>query len=213
MKAGSQVKANNTCTVTVKSDYQSRQLIRKAHRVGARVFVTGCYSELNKESVQSMKGVEAVVNNTNKLSIISKLSNKTIDASSCFTAIAKSRFFLKIQDGCDYSCSYCAIPKARGTSRCISPDTVVRQAVEAVSSGYNEIVLTGIHLGTYGLGLKPKVTLSELIKTILKQTTIMRIRLSSVGVCEIDDELLDLLTDKSKRTIWMVHAQGQPVIT
>ncbi len=79
-----------------------------------------------------------------------------------------------------------------------------------------KIVLTGIHLGTYGLGLKPKVTLSELIKTILKQTTIMRIRLSSVGVCEIceiDDELLDLLTDKSKRTIWMVHAQGQPVIT
>lgn len=88
MKAGSQVKANNTCTVTAKSDYQSRQLIRRAHRVG-RVFVTGCYSDFNKESVQSMKGVEAIVNNTNKLSIISKLSNKTIDASSCFTAATK----------------------------------------------------------------------------------------------------------------------------
>lgn len=80
-------------------------------------------------------------------------------------------------------------------------------------SSNKKIVLTGIYLGTYGLCLKPKVTLSELIKTILKQTTIMRIRLSSVGVCEIDDELLDLLTDKSKRIIWMVHAQGQPVIT
>ncbi len=89
MKAGSQVKANNTCTVTAKSDYQSRQLIRRAHRVGARVFVTGCYSELNKESMQSMKGVEAVVNNSNKLSIISKLSNKTIDASSCFSTATK----------------------------------------------------------------------------------------------------------------------------
>lgn len=186
----------NTCTVTAKSDYQSRQLIRRAYRAGARVFVTGCYSELNKESVQSMKGVEAIVNNTNKLNIISKLSNKTIDASSCFPTASKSRFFLKIQDGCNYSCTYCTIPKARGASKSIIPDTVVRQAGEAVSSGYNEIVLTGIHLGTYGLDLKPKVTLSQVIKTILKQTTIMRIRLSSIEVSEIDDELLDLLTDK-----------------
>ncbi len=162
----------NTCTVTAKSDCQSRQLIRKAHRAGARVFVTGCYSELNKESVQSIKGVEAIVNNTNKLSIIGRLSNKTIDASSCLTTIAKSRFFLKIQDGCNYSCSYCAIPKARGASKSIIPDTVISGAVGAVSSGYNEIVLTGIHLGTYGVDLKPKVTLSKLIETILKQTTI-----------------------------------------
>ncbi|MDI6744843.1 MAG: tRNA (N(6)-L-threonylcarbamoyladenosine(37)-C(2))-methylthiotransferase MtaB [Thermodesulfovibrionales bacterium] len=186
----------NTCTVTAKSDYQSRQLIRRASRAGARVFVTGCYSELNKESVQSMKGVEAIVNNTNKLSVISKLSNKTIDASSCFPTASKSRFFLKIQDGCNYSCSYCAIPKARGASKSIIPDAVVRQAVKAVSAGFNEIVLTGIHLGTYGIDLKPKVKLSELLETILKQTTIMRIRLSSIEVREIDDELLDLLTDK-----------------
>lgn len=186
----------NTCTVTAKSDCQSRQLIRKAHRAGARVFVTGCYSELNKESVQSIKGVEAIVNNTNKLSIIGRLSNKTIDASSCLTTIAKSRFFLKIQDGCNYSCSYCAIPKARGASKSIIPDTVISGAVGAVSSGYNEIVLTGIHLGTYGVDLKPKVTLSKLIETILKQTTIKRMRLSSIEVREIDDELLDLLTDK-----------------
>jgi len=186
----------NTCTVTAKSDYQSRQLIRRAYRAGARVFVTGCYSELNKESVQSMKGVEAIVNNTNKLSIISKLSNKTIDAFSCFPTASKSRFFLKIQDGCNYSCTYCTIPKARGASKSIIPDIVVRQAGEAVSSGYNEIVLTGIHLGTYGIDLKPKVKLSELIKTILKQTTIMRIRLSSIEVSEIDDELLNLLADK-----------------
>lgn len=186
----------NTCTVTAKSDYQSRQLIRRAYRAGARVFVTGCYAELNKESVQSMKGVEAIVNNTNKLSIISKLSNKTIDVSSYFPSASKSRFFLKIQDGCNYSCTYCTIPKARGASKSITPDTVVRQAGEAASSGYNEIVLTGIHLGTYGLDLTPKVKLSELIKTILKQTTIMRIRLSSIEVSEIDDELLDLLTDK-----------------
>ncbi|WP_176230599.1 radical SAM protein, partial [Candidatus Hakubella thermalkaliphila] len=109
----------------------------------------------------------------------------------------KSRFFRKIQDGCNYSCSYCTIPKARGASKSIIPDTVVRQAVEAVSSGYKEIVLTGIHLGAYGLDLKPKVKLSKLIETILKQPTITRIRLSSLEIREIDDGLPDLLTDKS----------------
>jgi len=186
----------NTCTVTAKSDCQSRQLIRRAHRAGARVLVTGCYSELNKESVQSMQGVEEIINNANKLSIINKLSDKTTDVSSALSGASKSRFFLKIQDGCDYSCSYCTIPKARGASKSVSPDTVVRQAAEAVSAGFNEIVLTGIHLGAYGLDLKHKVTLSELVETILKQTTISRLRISSIEVREIDDRLLDLLTDR-----------------
>lgn len=185
----------NTCTVTAKSDYHSRQMIRRAGRAGARVFVTGCYSELNKEPVQSMNRVEEIVSNADKLGIVNKLSGKAIDISSCFPS-AKSRFFLKIQDGCNYSCSYCAIPKARGASKSINPDNVIRQAYEAVLSGYNEIVLTGIHLGAYGLDLKPKVKLSELIVTILKQIEINRIRLSSLEVREIDDELFDLLSDR-----------------
>lgn len=129
-----------------------------------------------------MMGVEAIVDRTNKIIIIKKLSTKTIDNTLCFPTETRSRFFLKIQDGCDCSCIYCTIPKARGASKSIISDTVVRQAVEAVSSGYNEIVLTGIHLGNYSLGLKHKVKLPEFIETILKQMIIMRIRLSSIEV-------------------------------
>jgi threonylcarbamoyladenosine tRNA methylthiotransferase MtaB len=186
----------NTCTVTSKSDYQSRQLIRKAQRVGARVIVTGCYSELNKDFVKSMAGVEDVIENDKKLNIINKLSDLTATNSLCLQSKSRCRLFIKIQDGCNYSCSYCTIPMARGRSRSIDPDTIVDQVNEAVYSGYNEIVLTGIHLGIYGHDLKHKVKLSDLLITILNKTKINRIRLSSLEVKEIDDGLLDLFTDK-----------------
>lgn len=186
----------NTCTVTSKSDYQSRQLIRRAHRVGARVFVTGCYSELNRENVKSMEGVEEIVDNDNKLSIINRLTGKNISSSLYFSAERRSRLFIKIQDGCNSSCSYCVIPKARGVSKSVNPEEVIQQVSKAVSSGYNEIVLTGIHLGTYGHDLKPKVTLSSLLVTLLKKTKISRIRLSSLEVREIDDELVEIFSDK-----------------
>lgn len=185
----------NTCTVTSKSDYQSRQLIRKAYRVGARVFVTGCYSELNRENVKSMEGVEEIIDNDNKLSIINMLTGKNVSSSLYFSAGGRSRLFIKIQDGCNYSCSYCAIPKARGISKSVNPEVVVEQAGNAVSIGYNEIVLTGIHLGTYGYDLEYKVKLSNLLRTLLKKTKIKRIRLSSLEVREIDDELLELFRD------------------
>lgn len=196
----------NTCTVTSKSDYRSRQLIRRAQRAGARVFVTGCYSELNRDSVRTMKGVEEIIENSNKLNIISNIIGKDTDALLARTTESvhepnktfkkRSRLFIKIQDGCNYSCSYCVIPRARGASKSETPEIVVQKVEEAVSLGYNEIVLTGIHLGTYGCDLKPKVKLSKLLTTILKKTKIKRIRLSSLEVRELDDELLELLGDK-----------------
>ncbi|MBI4684178.1 MAG: tRNA (N(6)-L-threonylcarbamoyladenosine(37)-C(2))-methylthiotransferase MtaB [Nitrospirae bacterium] len=188
----------NTCTVTSKSDYQSRQLIRKAHRAGSRIIVTGCYSELNKMKTESMEGVQSIISNSDKLNIIKKLIGTTTDnalyLNICYQK--RSRFFIKIQDGCNYSCSYCAIPRARGRSISIEPAVVISQINDAVSNGFNEVVLTGIHLGCYGIDLKHKVKLSDLIKTILKKTTIRRIRLSSLEVKEVDNELLDLFIDK-----------------
>lgn len=186
----------NTCTVTSKSDYQSRQLIRRANRAGARVFVTGCYSELNSGFVKSMGGVEEIIPNDNKLRIINKLSGTSVLSSSFFPAPNRSRYFIKIQDGCNNSCSYCAIPKARGASKSIIPELIIEQINKAVSSGYNEIILTGIHLGTYGYDLQRKVILSGLLSSILKETRINRVRLSSLEVSEIEDDLLDLLTDE-----------------
>jgi len=185
----------NTCTVTAKSDYQSRQLIRRAHKAGAKVYVTGCYSELNRDSIQAMDGVDEVISNADKMSIINKLHNETISITSSLSN-SKSRLFLKVQDGCNYSCSYCTIPRARGKSRSISLIDIISDIDRAVASGFNEVVLTGIHLGTYGIDLKPKVSLSELLATILKNTSIKRMRLSSLEVREIDSRLLELLTDK-----------------
>ncbi len=186
----------NTCTVTSKSDYQSRQLIRKAHRAGARTIVTGCYSELNHKYVRSMANVEEVVFNANKNNIISMLNENTSSVNLSHFKNSRSRLFVKIQDGCDNSCSYCIIPKARGRSKSIAKDTIIEQIQHAVSSGYNEIVLTGIHIGAYGNDLNNnKAKLSDLLASILNKTKIRQVRLSSLEITEIDDELLSLLND------------------
>lgn len=184
----------NTCSVTSKSDYQSRQFIRRAHRAGSKIIVTGCYSELNKDAVRRMDGVMMVVDNSNKVNNINILAASGSCNTSDNVELARSRYFLKVQDGCNYSCSYCVIPKARGKSRSMKIDEVIAQ-INQVSHIYNEIVLTGIHLGIYGYDLLPKVKLSDLLKSILLYTSIRRIRLSSLEVNEIDNELIELIQD------------------
>lgn len=184
----------NTCTVTARSDYQSRQLIRRAQRSGARVIVTGCYSELNGASVESLGDAVQVVANKNKSNIGKMLvgsdSSLTLDPGSS----TKSRYFLKVQDGCNYSCSYCIIPKARGRSRSLKPQVIVERIAE-LSGTFSEVVLTGIHLGTYGYDLRPKVQLSTLLRDILLKTSLRRIRLSSLEITEMNDELLEIIRD------------------
>lgn len=183
----------NTCTVTAKSDYQSRQLIRRAFKAGAKVLVTGCYSELKPDEVRKMVGVHEIVKNSDKLQIIKTLTNNTKSYSLCY--FGRSRPYIKVQDGCNNACTYCIVQKARGRSRSVEVSEVVRQAVEFESEGYNEIVLTGIHLGVYGIDLIPKKNLSNLIRTLLDKTKIPRIRLSSLDVNEIDDEIIELLQE------------------
>ncbi|MEW6675733.1 MAG: tRNA (N(6)-L-threonylcarbamoyladenosine(37)-C(2))-methylthiotransferase MtaB [Nitrospirota bacterium] len=184
----------NTCTVTAKSDYQSRQLIRRAVRAGAKVIVTGCYAQLRPEEIKNIKGVVSIINNDKKFNIINMLASNT--ESITFSPGSRSRPYLKIQDGCNLACTYCAVPMARGRSRSLEASEVVRQAREIEAVGYNEIVLTGIHLGSYGHDLKPKTKLSKLIKTLLKETKITRIRLSSIEIKEVDTELIELLQEE-----------------
>jgi threonylcarbamoyladenosine tRNA methylthiotransferase MtaB len=183
----------NTCTVTAKSDYQSRQLIRRAVRARAKVIVTGCYSQMKPEEVINIKGVCRIVNNDNKLSIINMIAN--INASNTFNPVHRSRPYLKIQDGCNFLCTYCTVPLSRGKSRSLYPLEVIQRAREIEAAGYHEIVLTGIHLGLYGYDLKPQSKLSELIKSILNKTNIKRIRLSSLEIKEVDNELIELLQE------------------
>lgn len=193
----------NTCTVTSKSDYQSRQLIRRAHKAGADVIVTGCYSELNMENVKNMSEVKEVVSNKDKFIYIKKLIGNS-ESFALNYAKTRTRLFIKVQDGCNSACSYCIIPKARGNSISIGIEEVLADVEKAVLSDYKEIVLTGIHLGAYGGDLKPKRTLSELIKSILNKTSIERVRLSSIEMTEIDDTLIGLF-EAHKRLCRHLH--------
>jgi threonylcarbamoyladenosine tRNA methylthiotransferase MtaB len=185
----------NTCTVTAKSDYQSRQLIRRAVRTGAKVIVTGCYSQLRSEEIINIKGVTEIADIKDKFRIVSSLlnDNELIDK---FVPCNRSRPYLKVQDGCNFACSYCVVPMARGRSRSIGIPEALKRAEEIESTGYNEIVITGIHLGSYGYDLSPKTKLSELLKTLLKNTKIPRIRLSSIGINNVDYELIELLQEE-----------------
>ena len=182
----------NTCTVTAKSDYSSRQLIRKAVKTGARVIVTGCYAHLKRAEILKIQGISEVIDNSKKFEIISMITgNNNI----VFSRYSQSRPFLKVQDGCNFRCSYCSVPLARGKSKSVPLSSVLEQVQEIETAGYNEIVLTGVHLGCYGLDLPEKSSLKVLVRNILKYSRIKRIRLSSLEINEIDDELIDLLKE------------------
>ncbi len=191
----------NTCSVTSKSDYQSRQLIRRAVRSGAKVIVTGCYSQLRPDDIRDIDGIFSIVENNKKMSIINMLSDNI--ASTTYSYSSRSRPYLKVQDGCNFACTYCIVPLARGKSVSLDVSEVIRQANEFEASGYNEIVLTGIHLGSYGYDLRLRTRLSALLKTLLKKTKIHRIRLSSIEINEVDDELIGIL--KEQRLCKHIH--------
>lgn len=184
----------NTCTVTAKSDYNSRQLIRRAAKAGSRVIVTGCYSQLKSDIVTKMPGVTDIIDIRNKHKIPDIITgDKTVPH---FGHFSRSRPFLKVQDGCNFSCTYCSVPLARGRSTSIPLQEVVESARQIDLNGYKEIVLTGIHLGTYGHDLPGKENIATLLKNILKHTEIPRIRLSSLEINEFSDELVELLCEE-----------------
>ena len=208
----------NTCSVTAKSDYQCRQAIRSAVRrkEDARVIVTGCYATVSPDALQAIPGVEQVVPNETKSGIpdllMKQLSQQARAGVPSHTgphsgvavpagaATAKpekqserTRSFLKIQDGCNNSCSYCIVPVARGRSRSVPISVVTDQFDGLVAADYPEIVLTGIHIGTYGTDLIPSVNLTSLMESLLLRRRESRIRLSSVEANEITPSLVGFL--------------------
>ena len=206
----------NTCTVTGKTDFQARQLIRKAHRNSphAKIVVTGCYAQAAPEELKKIPGVSLVIGNPDKWEIVNiiKEAEKTSSAGIIVTPMekeivfpekkikrfaAKTRFFLKIQDGCNARCSYCIVPQVRGKSRSMAPKTVLELLSSIGSSGYKEAVLTGIHLGAYGLDLSPQTSLLNLLQEIEKQMPVPRVRLSSIEPNEITQGVIDVLADST----------------
>ena len=200
----------NTCTVTAFSDFQARQLIRRAHRTNpqARILVTGCYAQIASDDIAAIEGVSLVVGNNWKNKIIALLQTENAATARIFTNDifrqteflsmpltrfrGRTRAFLKIQDGCNSFCSYCIVPYARGKSRSMEASEVMKAAANFISEGYREIVLTGIHLGTYGHDLSPVTNLTDLLQIMINRRWNTRIRLSSIEPKEITDELLEL---------------------
>ena len=202
----------NTCTVTDRADWEGRQLARRAKRVnpGAKVVVTGCYAQVNPEELARAPGVDYVVG-LNRLDDLLRFVQ--MPAASGVPRVAVSdvkrergipvlgtralpghtRAFLKIQEGCNYSCTYCVIPAARGLSRSVTPREVMEQVRHLADAGYVEIVLTGIHLGGYGQDLAPRMDLTALLEIIAQSRLIPRVRLSSLDPREVPDRLLDLM--------------------
>ncbi|MEW6586153.1 MAG: tRNA (N(6)-L-threonylcarbamoyladenosine(37)-C(2))-methylthiotransferase MtaB [Nitrospirota bacterium] len=182
----------NTCTVTSKSDYQSRQLIRRALRSAVRVIATGCYVEIQPESVLSLDRSIRIARNRDKIHIINMIDN-SCESTTYTCHSTRARPYVKVQDGCNLSCSYCIVPKARGRSVSIPQDEVIEQILALEDRGYREVVLTGIHLGSYGYDLQPKVLLSHLLDAILKRTASIRLRLSSLELHEMTGDIIESL--------------------
>lgn len=209
----------NTCVVTGKTEAQSRQLIRRALKKNplSRVVVTGCYPQKSPADLTALSDRVHVVGNREKKDIdlyLSKILNGSkvvsevsdISLEKSFTTPSASRFFnrtrafLKIQDGCNSRCSYCIVPSVRGQSRSLPREEVKKRFHLLVQSGYREIVLTGIHLGAYGLDLTPASNIIELLQSLEADDRLsrVRIRLSSIEPTEFSDELIRFLSQSKK---------------
>ena len=198
----------NTCSVTDVADHKCRQAIHRLVRENpdAFVVVTGCYAQLEPEKVSKIAGVDLVLGSNEKANLIQFLSDAFINRSdtpsyktvktkdiktfapSCSRG-NRTRFFLKVQDGCDYFCTYCTIPYARGFSRNPSIASLVAQAEEAVSEGGKEIVLTGVNIGDFGKTTNERFL--DLVKALDGVEGISRYRISSLEPDLLTDELID----------------------
>jgi len=215
----------NTCTVTSAADDEARQLVRRIHRHNpdARILVTGCYAQRAPEELASLPGVSWVIGNSHKALVGEILDAQApyhsqvyvgdIFAQREFTGARASgagdrtRPVLKIQDGCNNRCSFCVIPAVRGRSRSASPDRVVAE-VRGLAEKYREIVLSGINLGRWGRDLTPRLRLADIVRRLLAETGVERLRLSSVEPMDWSDDLLGLVAE-SPRLAKFVHAPLQ----
>lgn len=202
----------NTCSVTMLGEKKSRQLVRRAQRQNeaALIAVTGCYAQLAPEVLESLPGVRLVVGTRDRGRIVELVEEAaagdgilrdvgdimaadTFEDIPLFSAPARTRAFLKIQEGCQNFCSFCIIPYTRGPLRSRSLASVRREAGKLLSAGFQEIVLTGIHLGAYGRDLKSGVTLVDAARTVLDFDELRRLRLGSLESIELSPELFALL--------------------
>ena len=209
----------NTCSVTENADNKFKVFVNKALKINPNAFVAaiGCYAQLKPEELLSVKGVDLVLGASEKFNIVNYLQNIDQDFSkfdhSCnindvdsfietYSTNSRTRAFLKVQDGCDYKCSFCTIPLARGKSRSNSIENVVKNVKEIISNGIKEIVLTGINLGDFGKRQSDSFVTNEdflgLIKTLDKIDGIERFRVSSIEPNLLTDEVISFISKSNK---------------
>jgi threonylcarbamoyladenosine tRNA methylthiotransferase MtaB len=192
----------NTCSVTASADQGARQTIRRIARdnPAARIIATGCYATRCAEDVAALPGVAAVVPNSDKVAGVGRripLAELLPDGP-CGRAIApglmgRTAWTLRVQTGCEESCSYCIIPATRGRSRSRTIDDILSEMDSVVDAGYQEIVITGVHLGSYGRDLTPRASLSQLLRTLsVRHGADVLFRVSSLEPMDFPIELLDV---------------------
>ncbi|MAO70957.1 MAG: tRNA (N(6)-L-threonylcarbamoyladenosine(37)-C(2))-methylthiotransferase MtaB [Flavobacteriales bacterium] len=201
----------NTCSVTENANKECRRLIRKAKKISPESFVviTGCFAQLKPKSISEMEGVDMVLGANDKFNLpnlLQNLDNKKIgeihgceinnlNYTSSYSLGERTRSFLKIQDGCDYPCTYCTIPLARGKSRCDTIENILKNAIEIAKNGIKEIVITGVNIGEFRDDNK---RFSDLIKELEKIDGIERFRISSIEPNLITDEIIETVKNSKK---------------
>lgn len=205
----------NTCSVTHLGERKSRQMIRRAIRNNpeATVVATGCYAQSAPGEISGIAGVDLIIGTQDRQHIvkwveeqrkikIQQIHVRDISMANLFEDIpaheeGRTRAFLKVQEGCNQFCTYCIIPYTRGPLRSRLPESVQQEAKKLFEQGFQEIILTGIHLGAYGLDLSDRPGLADLIKKILEVSDNGRIRLGSLESIEVSPELVELLEKNS----------------
>lgn len=196
----------NTCTVTAAADADSRKKIRQAANAGGKdIIVTGCWSSLHPTQATAFPAVSKVIHNTYKDTLVSQilqLPEEDFDLEPLVREPipgprSRTRAFIKVQDGCDNHCTFCITTIARGSGRSRSLENILSevQSISRMDDGHNavkEIILTGVHLGSWGHDFSPRQQLHHLVQTILRETDIPRIRLSSLEPWDLDDAFFSL---------------------
>ncbi len=210
----------NTCAVTSEAVRQARQAIRKARRDNpdARIIVTGCAAQTGADDFAAMDEVDLVLGNEEKLKSnsyrmlpdfgvnqfekvrVNDIMEVRETASHMVDAIeGRARAFVQVQNGCDHRCTFCIIPYGRGNSRSVPMGGVVEQVKRLVGNGYNEVVLTGVDMTSYGPDLPGNLRLGKLVKTVLREVPdLQRLRLSSIDSIEADEDLMEALANENR---------------
>ena len=213
-EAGADVYVINTCSVTENADRKCRKVVRQALKANPDAFVAivGCYAQLKPTEIAEIEGVDTVLGAAEKFELLERITDFTKRETALvargdigevntfvptFSEEERTRIFLKVQDGCDYKCSFCTIPLARGQSRSAHKEAVLAQAQELVADGAKEIVISGINLGDYGVGLDyGLLELFQLLDTEL--TDLPRLRVSSIEPNLLSNEIIEFVANSQR---------------